>query len=173
MARPASVRIDVHEGAVQSYIRPGGNVRNLLNDIVRDSRDNSKRLLLMGAYGSRNGNHIRSGRLHGGTNINLAKDTGPLTAVATVYNNAKHVWYFMEGTRGTITPHGPYMLVPRRVTPQYSRHSKGAGSELFAAWDARGRKGIRGFYRAKKVSGQRAKPFMLDGYRAAMATHLR
>lgn len=168
MARPASHRLFIHEHEVQAYIRPGGEVRDLINDIARDARTEARLILVRGKYGSRNGNHVRSGRLSGANNWNRAKDTGPLTATSVFYNNAKHVWYFMEGTRGTIKPHGPYMIVPRKITPQYSRHSKGAGSELFAAWNARGRKGFKGFFQAKRVRGQRAKPFMVDALRTAM-----
>jgi len=163
-------RVDIHEAAVQSYIRPGGEVRDLLNDIVRDANRIARLYLVTNKYGGRNGSHVRSGRLLGGTLHRLAKDTGPLSAMSTLYNNAKHVRYFMEGTRGTILPNGPYMLVPRKVgVPQRSARSKGAGSELYAAWNSRGRKGIKGFYQAQAVSGQRAKPFLEDAKDAAMA----
>lgn len=174
MARPASHRIFIHESQVQAFIREGGEARAAVNDVARNGRALARSYLLMGRYGSRNGNHIRSGRLYGANNWNRAKDTGPLTATAEVYNNAKHYWYFAEGTKtggGTIKPKGQwgYMLVPRKVgVPQRSPASKGAGSELFAAWQGRNRKGIRGFYRAKKVRGQRAKPFLEDAVSDAL-----
>lgn len=171
MARPASARFVIHEHEVQAYIRPGGEVRDLVNDIARDARTEARFILIRGKYGSRNGSHYRSGRLSGGNNWNRAKDTGPLTAASEFYNNAKHVWYFMEGTRGIIKPKGPYLLVPRKITPQYSRHSKGAGSELYAAWAGRNKKGYKGFFQAKKVRGQKAKPFMVDALRASMTAH--
>jgi len=173
MARPASVRLVIHEHEVQAYIRPGGEVRDLINDIARDARTEARLILVRGKYGSKNGNHYRSGRLSGGNNWNRAKDTGPLTAASLFYNNAKHVWYFMEGTKGTIKAKGQwgYMLVPRHITPQYSRHSKGAGSELYAAWKGRNKKGGKGFFQAKKVRGQKAKPFMVDALRESMRLH--
>jgi hypothetical protein len=171
MARPGSSRVFIHEDQVQAYIREGGEARQAVNDVARAGRELARTYLRLGKYGSRNGNHVRSGRLYGGTNWNRAKDTGPLTAKAEVYNNAKHVWYFIEGTRGTIRPKGQwgFMLVPRKVgVPQRSPATKGAGSELYLAWRGRNKKGVRGFYRAKKVRGQRAKPFLQDAVDAAL-----
>ena len=163
-------RVDIHEAEVQAFIRTGGEVREILNEVVRDANRIARMYLVVNKYGGRNGSHVRSGRLLSGTHHWLAQDTGPMTAKSTLYNNAKHVRYFMEGTRGTIKPHGPYMLVPRKVgVPQRSRASKGAGSELYAAWAGRGKKGFKGFYQAKKVSGQRAKPFLEDAKDAALA----
>jgi hypothetical protein len=174
MARPGSHRLFIHESEVQAYIRTGGEARDLINDIARDARLEASLILARGKYGGRNGNHIRSHRLTNANNWNRAKDTGPLTATSEFYNNAKHVWYFMEGTRGTIKGKGPwgYMLVPRRVgVPQRSSASKGAGSELYAAWSGRNKKGIKGFFQAKRVRGQKAKPFMEDALRASMKAH--
>jgi hypothetical protein len=173
MARPASHRLFIHEHEVQAYIRTGGEARDLINDIARDARLEASLILARGTYGSRNGSHNRSGRLTSGNNWNRAKDTGPLTATSEFYNNAKHVWYFMEGTTGPIRAKGQwgYMLVPRHVTPQYSRRSKGAGSELYEAWKGRNKKGRKGFFQAKKVRGQKAKPFMEDALRTSMRVH--
>lgn len=169
------VRVYVNDPAVQSYIRPGGEVRDLVNDITRESHALARSYLLLGKYGSRNGNHIRSGRLYGGTQWRRAKDSGPLSAYATLYNNAKHVEYFMDGTGhgGPITGKGRwgYMLVPRKVgVPQRSPATKGAGSELYAAWNARSKKGYKGFFQAKHVAGQKAKPFLEDAKDAAFVS---
>jgi hypothetical protein len=164
------VRFYINDPGVQSYIRPGGEVRDLVNDLAREAHALARSYLLLGKYGSVSGNHIRSGRLYGGTNWNRAKDSGPLSAYATLYNNANHVHYFMSGTTGPITGKGPwgYMLVPRKVgAMQRSSNSKGAGSELYAAWKARGKKGYRGFYRMDEVAGQKAKPFLEDAKDAA------
>jgi hypothetical protein len=171
MARPASVRVFIHEHDVQSFIRPGGPVRDVINNIARDARLEASLILARGTYGSRNGSHNRSNRLTGGNNWNRAKDTGPLTATSEFYNNTKHVWYFMEGTTGPIRAKGPwgYLLVPRSPSAaQRSPASKGAGSELYAAWKGRNKKGRKGFYQAKKVAGQKAKPFMEDALRNSM-----
>lgn len=166
-----SVRVVVNDPAVQSYIRPGGEVRDLVNDLTQTAHGLARSYLLLGKYGSRNGNHIRSGRLYGGTQWRRAKDSGPLSAYATLYNNAKHVDYFMVGTRGTIRPHGPYLLVPRKVgAMQRSAHTKGAGTELYLAWKGRNKKGVKGFFQAKKVRGQKAKPFLEDAKDAAFVS---
>lgn len=170
MARPYSHRLFIHEHDVQSFIREGGAARDVINNIARDARLEASLILARGTYGSRNGSHNRSNRLTSANNWNRAKDTGPLTATSEFYNNAKHVWYFMEGTRNTIKPKGQwgYLLVPRRITPQYSRASKGAGSELYAAWKGRNKKGRKGFFQAKRVRGQKEKPFMEDALRTSM-----
>lgn len=167
----SSVRVYVNDAGVQSYIRPGGEVRDLVNDLTQEAHVLARSYLLLGKYGSRNGNHIRSGRLYGGTQWRRAKDSGPLSAYATLYNNAKHVDYFMKGTRNTIRPNGPYLLVPRKVgAMQRSAHTKGAGSELYLAWKGREKKGYKGFFQAKKVRGQRAKPFLEDAKDAAFVS---
>lgn len=163
-------RVDIHDTQVQAFIRPGGEVRDVLNEIVRDANQIARLFLVTNRYGGRNGSHVRSGRLLGGTHHWLAKDTGPLTAMSTLYNNTKHVRYFIEGTTGPITPKGQwgYLLVPRRVgVGQRSSASKGAGSELYSAWKGRGKKGVKGFFQKKSVRGQRAKPFLEDAVNAA------
>jgi hypothetical protein len=169
MARGSS-RLFIHEPAVQSFIRIGGPVRGHINDVARDASIEASLILARGTYGSRNGSHNRSGRLTRGNKWNRAKDTGPLTATAEFYNNTKHVWYFMEGTTGPITATGPwgYLLVPRHPRGQFSSRSKGAGSELYAAWKGREKKGVKGFFQAQSVAGQKPKPFMRAALRTAM-----
>lgn len=168
---PKPIVLHVHEHQVQAYIRPGGEVRDLLNDIARDGEYLAKGYILRGKYGGRNGNHVRSGRLLGGIGHMRAVDSGPLTAYSRMRSSAKHTRYFHNGTPGIIFGKGPYgyLLVPRRVgAPQRSPASKGAGSELFSAWNARGRKGVKGFFQKDSVSGQRSKPFLTDARTAAM-----
>ena len=162
--------LDIHEHAVQAFIRPGGEVASLMNEAAREGERLAKFYLLVGRYGSRNGNHIRSGRLYGGTYHHRIKDTGPLTGFVRLGNSAKHAHYFIEGTPAIITG-SPYMLVPRRVgAMQRSPSSKGAGSELYASWNARGKKGYKGFFQAQQVRGQKAKPFLEDAMQDALAS---
>ncbi len=166
MARP--VYFDVHETQVQAFIRPGGELRDLMNKVAREAEIESRLLLARGAYGSRHGSHNRSGRLSRSVYHNRVKDTGPLTGFFRLGASAKHARYFIKGT-GTIMGH-PYLLVPRRIgAPQRSAGSKGAGSELYTAWNARGRKGVKGFTRKDMVSGQRGKPFLSRARSKAMA----
>lgn len=154
--------LDVHETAVQAFIREGGEVRSLMNKVAAEGEIEARLILARGEYGSRNGSHNRSGALSRSVFHNRAKDTGPLQAFYRIGASAKHAKWFVYGTPGTIfaTNEWGYMLVPRKVTAQHSRKSKGAGSELFAAWDARGRKGRKGFVRRDSVSGQEGKPFL-------------
>ncbi len=171
MARP--IYYDIHETQVQAFIREGGEVRNLMNKTAREAEATAKLYLVTNKYGGRNGSHVRSGRLLGGTYHNRTKDTGPLTAFFRLGSSAKHAQYFIKGT-GPILGKGPhgYMLVPRKVgVPQRSPGSKGAGSELYAAWNARGRKGRKGFFQKDMVQGQRGKPYLSDARRAAMAAN--
>ena len=171
MAR--TIYFDIHETQVQAFIREGGEVRQLMNKTAREAEATAKMYLVTNRYGGRNGSHVRSGRLLGGTQHNRTKDTGPLTAFYRLISAAKHAKYFIKGT-GPIMGKGPYgyMLVPRKVgVPQHSPASKGAGSELFKAWEARGRKGRKGFFQKDMVQGQRGKPYLSDANRAAMAAN--
>jgi hypothetical protein len=167
--------LDIHEEEVQAFIRPGGEVNDLLNDVARDAKLLARRYILTGKYGSRHGmGHVRSGRLLGGIDHNRTKTTGPLTGYSRIYSAAKHTGYFMHGTTGPITAkHGPYMLVPKKAgAMQRSPATKGAGHELYLAWVAGGKKrGYRGFYRPTEVSGQKKKPFLEDAKRESMRMH--
>ena len=156
MARTTSAWVDIHETEVQAFIRPGGNVNDLLNRMAGHGRRYSYLYIL--------GGHVRSGRLLGGLFSNLAKDTGPLTAFSRFGSSAKHTWYFMSDTLPTVSG-SPFMLVPKfRGTMHVSPATKGAGSDLYLAWNAAGRpKRGRGFYRAQTVSGYRAHPFLAEG----------
>lgn len=163
MVRRGPAWLDIHEEAVQSYIRPGGEVRELLDDLAREVKRYSWLYILDG--------HTRSGRLIGGLYSNVAKDTGPLTAFSRAGSSAAHTRYFMEETGPTIYPTGPwgYLLVPRRKNvPQMSSRSKGAGSELYAAWKAREKKGRKGFFQKQSVRGYKAHPFLQEGLDAAL-----
>lgn len=162
--------VDIHEHEVHAFIEPGGEVNDILSKLAREGAMHAGWYLARGKYGSRNGSHNRSGRLTRGIYNNRAKVTGPLTGFSRIGSRAKHTEYFMYGTTGPITGKGPYgyLLVPRQTVGQRSPGSKGAGSELYAAWNARGRKGRKGFFQAQKVSGQRAKPFLEDAKDEAM-----
>jgi hypothetical protein len=49
-----------------------------------------------------------------------------------------------------------------------SSRSKGAGSELYAAWVARDKKGRKGFFQKDSVRGYKAHPFLQEGLTAAL-----
>jgi hypothetical protein len=159
---PDPILLHIHEEAVRSYIQPGGEVNDLLNRLAKEVKRYSYLYIL--------GGHVRSGRLLGGLNWKQAWSTGPLSAVSRAGSSAKHTEYFMFTTRPEIKAHGPFMLVPKyRKAMQVSSASKGAGSELFAVWNANGRKRGRGFFRAQEVRGYRGHPFLQEGLDAALA----
>jgi hypothetical protein len=162
MAEFRHIRIHINDPAVQSYIRAGGEVNDLLNDLAKDMRRFSYLYIL--------GGHVRSGRLLDGLNWRHAIDTGPLQAQSRVSSSAKHTRYFMYPTGPIITPHGPYMLVPKyRTAIHHSPATKGAGSELFMAWNAAGRPHKKSFRRRTEVQGYRGHPFLALAKREAFA----
>jgi hypothetical protein len=96
--------LDIHDEAVQSFIREGGAVHALLNDVAKDTRDYAV------TYISTKG-HVRSGRLLRGQFWNRAKLEGPLQGVARAGSSARHSVWFHDGT-GSVISH-PNMLIPR------------------------------------------------------------
>lgn len=154
--------LNIHEEAVQSYIRPGGEVNDLLNDVARGVKTYSTGYIMDG--------HVRSGRLLRGLFWNRAKLTGPLTGVARAGSSAKHTTYFHDGT-GRITH--PRMIVPKnRNAAHTSLAFSGAGAEQLATWKGRTRKQQargKGVYFLNSVAGQRAKPFLTRGLAVSLA----
>ncbi|HCB59098.1 MAG TPA: hypothetical protein DEP82_14580 [Arthrobacter bacterium] len=151
--------LDIHDEAVQSFIREGGAVHALLNDVAKDTRDYAV------TYISTKG-HIRSGRLLRGQFWNRAKLEGPLQGVARAGSSARHSVWFHDGT-GSVISH-PNMLIPRdRRAAMTSTAFKGAGAEAMAAWKKEdGKKPV--MYRGT-VRGQKAKPFLTEGLAASLA----
>jgi hypothetical protein len=158
------IKVDIHEEAVQAYIRPGGEVNDLLWEISRDTRDYSASFIMRG-------NHMRSRRLLNGLYASgLPKPTGALTAVARAGSRAKHTIYFHDGTRDGITGH-PHLVVPkRRGVPHTNTRYAGAGAQLLGEF-GKGTRKNKGVWRPDGVRGQRSKPFLRDGLRFAMAKH--
>jgi len=170
MARWVSVtRGRVHEEAVQSYIRVGGEVNDLLNAVAQDANIYNKRYVSNG--------HVRSGRLLGGLTWNRAKLTGPLQGNARIISAANHTDYFNEGTasNGTGMIMHPNMIVPRNRNAKHTNtRFKGAGAEQLAVWKGRSerqQKRGKGVYFMNAVRGQRAKPFMREGLTYSLAKH--
>jgi hypothetical protein len=161
--------LNIHEEAVQSYIRPGGEVNDLLNDVARDTK----------AYGAAyiSNGHIRSGRLLRGLFWNRAKLVGPLQGVARAGSSAKHTVWFHDGTAGKGLGYirHPNMIVPKnRHAAHTSLAFKGAGAEQMAFWKSRTKaqqKRGRGFTYKNQVRGQRAKPFLREGLAVSLAKH--
>jgi hypothetical protein len=164
--------LDIHDEAVQSYIRPGGEVSNLLDDVARGVKVFSVTYLSTGAGGSRAGGpHIRSGRLLGGLWWNKAKLDGPLQGVARAGSSAKHSIFFLEGTSDI---NHPNMVVPKnRKAAHTNLRYSGAGAEQLAKWAGRTEKQQargKGVSRMNHVRGQWAKPFLQEGLAASLAS---
>lgn len=159
---------DIHEEAVQSYIREGGEVANLLNDVSRGVKVYSVAYISAG--------HVRSGRLLRSLGWNRSKLEGPLQGVARAGASAKHAIWFHEGTAGGgagyIAGH-PHMVVPKSRKAAHTNIAfSGAGAQKLAEWGSRSTKQQaqgKGVFRADLVRGQRSKPFLKEGLAASMA----
>lgn len=159
--------LNIHEEAVQSYIREGGEVSNLLNDVAKDTKDYSVRFIIKGG-------HVRSGRLKRGQWWNRAKLVGPLQGVARAGSSARHTLYFHDGTAAIINGR-PHMVVPkdRRAAHNNTAYS-GAGAEKLAMFSKKSsaqQKAGKGVMRKDTVRGQRAKPFLTLGLASSLAKH--
>lgn len=156
--------LNIHESAVQSFIRPGGSVNDLLNDVARDTKLSSMLYISDG--------HIRSGRLLRGLFWNRAKLEGPLQGVARAGSSARHTLYFHEGTAEIVHPN---MIVPKnRHAALTNLAFRGAGAEQLAKWKGRTAKQQargRGITFRNSVRGQRAKPFLTEGLASSLAKH--
>lgn len=157
---PNSV-IDVNEEAVQSYIRPGGEVANKLDDVAQTANVYNK------AWA---GAHKRSGRLERGMTWNRAKLTGPLQGTSRIISSAAHTRYVNEGTRndgtGFITVRSG-MFVPVQkgrgnfLYPKF----RGAGTEII------GTKAKEAAFLTDKVRGQKGKHFLEDNLKASLRSN--
>lgn len=156
--------LNIHEEPVQSYIRPGGPVAHLLDDVARGTKAYSVAYISAG--------HVRSGRLLRSLFWNRAKLDGPLQGVARAGASAKHAVYFHEGTGPWIKGH-PHMVVPKSRRAAHTNIAfSGAGAQKLAEWGSRSQKHQargKGVFRADLVRGQRAKPFLQEGLAASMA----
>lgn len=147
-------RTDVNEAAVQSFIREGGAVSDLLNNVAQDTFQHGRKVALK---------HARSKRLWGGIFWNRTKPTGPLQGAALAGSSAKHTRYFHDGTAGN---GAGYIIHPKMIVPMEFRKAhtnlafKGAGSQTLAENAGKRYKQTK---RMDKVKGQRAKPFLAEG----------
>lgn len=163
--------LNIHEEAVQSYIREGGPVNALLNDVAQGVKAESIVYLNSGRGGNRSGgNHVRSGRLKRGLWWNRAKLVGPLQGVARAGSSAKHTMYFHQGT-GTIVH--PNMIVPKDRRAKHTNLAfRGAGAQQLAAWKGRSERQQargKGVKFKNQVRGQWAKPFLTEGLASSLA----
>lgn len=158
--------LDIHEEAVQSFIRPGGEAANLLDDVAKGVKTFSIAYLNAGKGGNRSGgNHIRSGRLLRGLFWNRTKLEGPLQGVARAGSSARHTLYFHDGTalRGASTIKRAGMMVPRKHGAAHTNLAfAGAGSQAAHA-------STRGAISKHEVRGQWRKPFLEEGLAASLA----
>lgn len=155
--------VDIHEEAVQSYIRPGGEVSEELWKVVRDTRDDAKLRVA-----------VRSGRLKRGIGANRPQLEGPLQGVARAYSSARHTLWYHDGTgeNGTRTIRsakrgwnsGMYVPVNQRAAHTLYPKYAGAGTQTI------GTKSGPAFF-ADEVMGQRAKPFLEEAFNASRAKH--
>ena len=156
--------LNIHEEAVQSYIREGGAVADLLNDVAKGTKAYSVAYITAG--------HVRSGRLLRSLFWNRSKLEGPLQGVARAGASAKHATYFHEGTGPWIAGH-PHMVVPKNRKAAHTNIAfSGAGAQKLAEWGSRSLKQQargKGVFRADLVRGQRSKPFLTEGLAASMA----
>lgn len=153
-------RTDVNEAAVQSFIRDGGAVANLLNDVAQDTFQHGRRVALR---------HARSKRLWGGIFWNRTKTTGPYTGSALAGSSAKHTRYFHDGTAGNGAGYisHPKMIVPINKRKAHTNPAfKGAGSQTMAENASSKWKGTK---RKDKVKGQIRKPFLTEGLAVSLA----
>ena len=155
---------NVHESVVQSYIRPGGAVAHILDDVAKGTKAYSVAYITAG--------HVRSGRLLRSLWWNRAKLEGPLEGVARAGASAKHAIFFHEGTRAVINGH-PHMVVPKSRKAAHTNIAfSGAGAQKLAEWGSRSVKAQargKGVFRADLVRGQRRKPFLQEGLAASLA----
>jgi hypothetical protein len=154
--------LDIHEEAVQSYIRPGGEVSDLLDKVAKGVK--------VYAVGYISRGHVRSGRLLRGQWWLWAKLEGPLQGVARAGSSAKHSKWFHDGTYTIVHPN---MIVPKNRRAAHTNLAfAGAGAEQLAKWKGRTRgqqlRG-KGVTFENSVRGQRAKPFLKEGLAYSMA----
>lgn len=148
-------RTDVNEAAVQSFIREGGEVNTLLNNVAQTAWTHGRKVALK---------HARSKRLWGGVFWNRVRPEGPYQGVALVGSSAKHTRYFHDGT--AYISH-PKMIVPiNRRKAHTNTAFKGAGSQTMAENAASKWKGTK---RKDGVRGQKAKPFLNEGLAIGLA----
>lgn len=159
--------LDIHEEAVQSHIREGGPVADLLNDVAQGTFHYSQRYISNG--------HIRSGRLFRGLWWNRSKLTGPLQGVARAGSSAKHTTYFHDGTAGGgmgFITHKNMIIPKNRHAAHTNLAFKGAGAEQLAKWkgrSARQQTRGRGIDFKNQVRGQHSKPFLRMGLAVSLA----
>jgi hypothetical protein len=161
--------INVHEEAVQSYIREGGAAAGLLNNVTKGVKAYSVSYISAG--------HVRSGRLVRSLWWNRSKLEGPLQGVARAGASAKHALWFHDGTAGGgtgwIAGH-PHMIVPKNRRAAHTNLAfSGAGAQKLAEWGSRSVKQQargKGVMRRDLVRGQRAKPFLTEGLAASLAS---
>lgn len=155
-------RTDVHESVVQSYIREGGEVADLLNDVSRDVKRYSVGYISAG--------HVRSGRLLRGLWWNRTKAEGPLQGFSQAGSSARHTLYFHDGTAGNgagFIRGRPYMVVPKNRRAAHTNPAfSGAGSQTL---NRNAGKKFKGVKREEYVRGQRAKPFLQQGLAVSLA----
>lgn len=151
-------RVYIHDHVVQGYIRTGGEVAGLLDDVARDAAMYSRRYVSAG--------HVRSGRLLRGIKWARTQPTGPLQGKARTSSAAKHTIFFHDGTRAVINGN-PHMVVPKN---RHAAHTNlafsGAGAQKLAEWGKKSTKQKargKGVMRKDEVRGQRSKPFLSEG----------
>lgn len=158
MAKPV-IKYVVNHPNVTKFVAPGGEVTDAINGIIRDGRKFAK------AFAP-----VRTGGLVRGIKASLAKQTGVNTTQGFFYGNSRHTLWVNDGTSRIHARNG-FMLIPTGPgqTPWSTTTGGGGGSTAFKIWNARGRKGRKGFTTKDSVRGQRGQHFMEKALSAAMA----
>jgi len=157
MASPVFYR--VHEAAVASYIAPGGEVYDLIDDTGK-----------VAAYHARNNVNDRTGKLSRSIRNNKPKPQGGLRIAALVYTNVGYAMYVHEGTDRIYPQGGTYLTVP---SDKQGGGSNPSGAQLRKDYMAAGGRaaypGRKPYFLAKSIAGQDSNPFLRNGMEEALA----
>lgn len=156
MARNVFFR--VHEHKVQEYLMPGQPVNDVVHRVALDSRKIARTKI-----------HNRTGELSRMIQVNRPAPYGLLKISSLVFTRTKHALWVHEGTK-TIKPKTRKTLAVPKFAQNNSLNL--SGGTLRKQWRASKGKDFpagRPFFTTKKISGQRANPYLRVGMEVAMA----
>lgn len=131
-----SVRVRVHEGAIQSMFVPGGQIDRFGRQKVSASITRSVRTFAA--------QHARTGRLAG--SFRTTSRVRKFEVEFSVYSTVDHARYLEEGTAGASGPVTLYAdVLPAKSHPRAGGYQKYIGAQV---WSPRGTKATRFMSRA-------------------------
>lgn len=158
MAGNAFVR--VHDWEVQSFMLPGQPVDKLVHDTA-----------ILTKYFAQGHINNRTGLLGRMIQANRPSRSGAFKNSATVFTRTSYALYVHEGTDAIFPTHGKYLTVPKENQGGPLNLS---GGTLRKMWRRSGGRqeygGVRPYFTARHISGQRANPFLSKGLHEAMGT---